>query len=292
MCTISVIVPTYNRSSTLSVAINSVLCQTYEDFELIIVDDGSTDKTEELVNAYIDPRIIYCHNTRKKGAPGARNTGLLKAKGDYVVFFDSDNYMHPDFLSKLHAEIVSKGIDVCSSFSNVIDHTTKKKVGEFNWVCNGDITRKILTWESYADNSSTMIRRQKVLDIGLLDEDCPAMQEWDTHIRLSKICTYSTVKECLIDYYVGGEDTISKNKRKEANGRMFIMKKFQREFKQASEAYLNCGRNTMRFISQVEDRKYRIRARWNLYMIAPALFKEHVYSWLYAKLESIKRIIS
>lgn len=289
---IAVIIPTYNRASSLSVAIDSILSQTYNYFELIIVDDGSTDNTAEIVNAYVDPRIIYCHNTRKKGAPGARNTGLLRAKGDYVVFFDSDNYMHPDFLSKLVAEIESKGCDVCSSFSNVIDYTTQKKVGEFKWVCDGDITRKILTWESYADNSSTMIRRQKVLDIGLLDEDCPAMQEWDTHIRLSKICTYSTVKECLIDYYVGGEDTISKNKRKEANGRMFIMKKFQREFKQTPEAYLNCGRNTMRFISQVDDRKYRIKARWNLYMLAPSLFKEHFLSWVFAKLVTFKRVLS
>lgn len=292
MNTITVIVPTYNRASTLSVAVDSILNQTYEDFELIIVDDGSTDNTEDIINAYVDPRIKYCHNTRKKGAPGARNTGLLKAKGDYVVFFDSDNFMHPEYLSKVIAEIELKGVDVCSSFSNVIDHITKKKVGEFNWVCEGDITRKILTWESYADNSSTMIRRQKVLDIGLLDEDCPAMQEWDTHIRLSKICTYSTVKECLIDYYVGGEDTISKNKRKEANGRMFIMKKFKREFRQAPEAYLNCGRNTMRFIGQVEDKKYRIKARWNLYMLVPTLFKEHLFSWVLAKMVAVKHTLS
>jgi len=89
--TVSVIIPTYNRAHTIGRAIKSVLNQTYQDFEIIVVDDGSTDNTEEVVKSFRDKRIRYIQHKKNKGAAAARNTGIKSAKGKYIAFQDSDD---------------------------------------------------------------------------------------------------------------------------------------------------------------------------------------------------------
>ena len=230
---VSVIVPTYNRGKIINRAIDSIKAQTLKDWECIIVDDHSDDETKSIVAGLIndDKRFLYLINERKKGAPGARNTGVLKAKGKYIVLFDSDNVMHPTFLEKVYNSIVNNNVDGGACFSRIIDEVSGKTIGTFKWVGNGNVYKDVLREKTYFDNSSTIISREKLIDIGLLDENCPSYQEWDTHIRLSRHCTYITIKEELIDYYRGGSDTISKSKIRAIKGRLFIYRKFRDEFK-------------------------------------------------------------
>jgi glycosyltransferase involved in cell wall biosynthesis len=94
----SIIVPTYNRAHFLPKAIESVLSQTFEDWELVIVDDGSTDTTREVVLAYQDPRIVYIYQENQERS-AARNHGISKAKGEYICFLDSDDYYLPEKLA-------------------------------------------------------------------------------------------------------------------------------------------------------------------------------------------------
>jgi len=95
---ITVITPTYNRANLLPRAIKSVLDQTYQNFELIIVDDGSTDNTEEVVRTFFDERIKYFKHKKNKGVLGARNTGFKLAKGKYIAFLDDDDELFPEAL--------------------------------------------------------------------------------------------------------------------------------------------------------------------------------------------------
>ncbi len=105
----SIVVPTYNRAESISDTIKSVLTQTYPNFELIVVDDGSTDDTEELVKAFSDPRVYYYKKQNaERGA--ARNYGTARAKGDYVTFLDSDDVVYPRLL-----EFAKEDIDKFSS---------------------------------------------------------------------------------------------------------------------------------------------------------------------------------
>ena len=93
---VSVIIPTYNREEYVVKAIDSVLGQKFDDYEFIVVDDGSTDNTKEIVNKYGDMiRYIYQHNS---GVSAARNTGIKLAKGEWVAFLDSDDEWRPDYL--------------------------------------------------------------------------------------------------------------------------------------------------------------------------------------------------
>ncbi|WP_262370105.1 glycosyltransferase family 2 protein [Dictyoglomus thermophilum] len=107
---VSIIIPTYNRERLLPRAIESVRRQTYKNWELLIIDDRSTDNTEILVKKYIslDDRIIYLKNERKKGPAGARNFGILNSKGKYIAFLDSD-----DEWSEIHLE---ESIDVLKNY--------------------------------------------------------------------------------------------------------------------------------------------------------------------------------
>jgi len=98
--TISVIIPTYNRANFIDVAIKSVLNQSYQDFEIIIVDDGSTDNTEEIVKNFNDFRINYFFHKFNQGISAARNTGIKACQGKYIAFLDSDDEWLPEKLDK------------------------------------------------------------------------------------------------------------------------------------------------------------------------------------------------
>ena len=96
---VSVIISTYNRANLLPRAVNSILAQTYTDFELIIVDDGSTDGTDEVILQFSDSRIRYVRHETNRGAAATRNTGIAHAKGEYIAFLDDDDECTPNRLA-------------------------------------------------------------------------------------------------------------------------------------------------------------------------------------------------
>lgn len=108
----SIIIPTYNRAAFLPKAIDSVLAQTYSDWELIIVDDGSTDNTSEIVGRYTDTRIRYIYQANAERS-AARNKGIMHATGKYVCFMDSDTYMKPERLALLSEVLGKKDTIAC-----------------------------------------------------------------------------------------------------------------------------------------------------------------------------------
>lgn len=120
----SIILPTYNRAHLLSKAIESVLAQTFTDWELVIVDDGSTDNTKELVTAYADDRIRYIYQENQERS-AARNNGIKQSRGAYICFLDSDDYFLKDKLLRFHE--VSHGMETTKLF---YDAMAFEKVGE------------------------------------------------------------------------------------------------------------------------------------------------------------------
>lgn len=101
---VSIVLPTYNRAHILKRAVDSILAQTYPYFELLIIDDGSTDGTKELIESYQDDRIRYYYAGLNQGAAAARNFGIARAECDYIAFEDSDDMWYPAKLEKqMHA---------------------------------------------------------------------------------------------------------------------------------------------------------------------------------------------
>ena len=229
---ISIIIPTYNRAATIGKTIDSFIAQDYKDWEMLVVDDHSTDNTKEVIEDYHkrDSRIHYLLNERKKGAQGARNTGILHAKADWVVLFDSDDIVYPNFLSRMVAEIDNQTDIITCYARKVWVDGSQTKLEE--WGGEGNIERMMLKSWAYINFDDCIFRKSKLLEIGLLDEDCPCMQEWDTHIRLSRVCTYKQIKEPLLDYMWGAEDAISYGKQKNKNGYCYVMNRNKTRWKE------------------------------------------------------------
>lgn len=113
---VTIIMPVYNTGEYLKDSIESLLRQTYREFELICVDDGSKDAlTLELLENYesIDKRVQVIHLPENKGAAESRNIGLELVRGEYVIFLDADDWFDEDMLQKMHAALVSSGVDMC-----------------------------------------------------------------------------------------------------------------------------------------------------------------------------------
>lgn len=230
---ISIIIPTYNRESIISKTLDSIEIQTYQEWECIVVDDYSTDNTQGIVEGYVekDSRFKYMLNECKKGAQGARNTGLYNSTSDWVFFFDSDNQLQPDCLLELVSGIRGN-VDVVQCFSRVINIEDGEVEKYFSWCNYGNIRDHLFTGTAYVDFNHSIIRKSKLLEIGGLDENCPSMQEWDTHMRLSKTATYNTIEKVLVDYFVGAQDAISTDNKKAVKGRLYNLEKFLPDWQQ------------------------------------------------------------
>ena len=229
---VSYVIPTYNREQVLPRTLDSILAQTYREWECIIVDDGSHDGSMDVAARYAkkDKRFKVLSNIFHKGAQGARNTGILAADGEWICLFDSDDLMYPNYLEKMAAAIAdSTDVVVCKAL--IRNAQTGKDQGRLDQIFSDNMHKDLLREKKYVAYDVTLIRKEKLISIGLLDEKCPSMQEWDTHIRLSKTANYETIDESLCEWYSGGEDAISTSQSRHIAGRLYIYHKHRWDFR-------------------------------------------------------------
>lgn len=222
------------------------------NWECILVDDHSTDQAAEICQKYveIDQRFKYTLNQRSKGAPGARNTGVELAKGEYIYFFDSDNLLHKNALLTIEQTLASRICDVLVFFGRVVNEQGKR-VNDFHWKCKGNIQNDLINGKTYVDNNLSVIRKECIETIGLTDEAVPSYQEWDTHLRLSENCSYHTLEEELIDYIKWESDTISSNVERSIEGFLYVLEKHASLFSKHENALLS-------FCMQIEELSKKI----------------------------------
>ena len=123
------------------------------------------------------------------------------------------------------------------------------------------------------------MRKEKLIQIGLLDEDCPSMQEWDTHLRLSNIAKYTTLQEPLLDYSLNGADAITSDKRREVAGRMYILQKFIQEWREDKIVLQNFLIQICMYIHSCKSFKYQVKATWQLLKIEPRVVSAIFIFW-------------
>lgn len=213
--TVSIIVTTYNRADLLPRAIESILNQTYKDFELIIVDDGSMDNTEKVMKEFQekDSRIKYVYQ-ENKGWASALNKGLSFAQGEYVAFLDSDDEWLPGKLEKqieVFKNNLSVGLVTCWAF-RIFENRKKKKlfktykgtIEKKNWCCFFK-TNGIISF-------STIIMKRKVFDtIGSFDIKLKAAVDLDFYIRILNKFDIYFLSIPLVNYYESQESLSKKN---------------------------------------------------------------------------------
>ena len=196
MPSVSVIVPTYNREHFLQKCIESVLSQSFKDFELIVVDDGSTDKTEDILKRYEDK--LHYIKQEQKGPSSARNTGMQYSSGEWICFLDSDDLWLPGKLAtqmKFFAE--NQDIKVC--YTEEIWYRKNKRVNpaKKHQKYSGWIYQKMLPL-CIISPSSVMIHHSVLKLIGTFDEELPACEDYELWLRIGAGYPIYLLQEQLI----------------------------------------------------------------------------------------------
>jgi glycosyltransferase involved in cell wall biosynthesis len=201
---VSVVIPTYNRHKFLHSAIASVLNQTFQDFEVIVVDDASKDETPAVVSSLSDKRVIYVRHPTNRGGSAARNTGILRANARYVALLDDDDEWLPDKL-KMQVDLLDNTdskVGVIYTGYDTVDRITGMVLGRQVPRRRGDLSEALLSENCLGGASSVLLRRECFEQVGLFDESLPSFQDYDMWIRISTVFHFDYVQDALLRYYV------------------------------------------------------------------------------------------
>lgn len=196
--TVSVVIPTYNREKIISTALESVLAQTYTDYEIIVIDDGSTDSTRDLIRSYADRQVHYFYQDNK-GIAGARNAGIRTCSGAHIAFLDSDDYWLPGKLEQqmaLFDQDPEYGLvaSCCASVRYDGSFRATNRSGK-----SGRVLRELFI-KNYIRTSAAVVTRQCLEKVGLFDESLKECEEYDLWLRIAAEYPIGFINEPLAVY--------------------------------------------------------------------------------------------
>ena len=282
---VSVIIPTYNRGNTIKKAIESVLNQTYDNLEVIVVDDGSLDDTKNIVKAICDSRVKYVFQNNN-GACAARNKGIELAKGEYIAFQDSDDYWYPQKIeTQLKALEAKKGDIIISFFCRHNSDGSCKILPEIE---AGAISKRKIEIEPRV-STQTILARKEVFQRIKFDARVPRFQDYEWSLRAAKEFTFYIPQKPLVDVYVQ-TDSITNNSEKKFKAYEYMIDKYHDDMEVLPVLLDRLAFfKAMDGINDVEllKRKYKIeknRKNFLKYIMA----RIHVYS-LYNKIRNSKK---
>ncbi|MBD2594105.1 glycosyltransferase [Nostoc spongiaeforme FACHB-130] len=212
---ISVIIPTYNSEETIKTTIDSVLSQSFTDFELIVINDGSTDSTLDVVSQIQDSRLKV-FSFENAGGNVSRNRGLKQAVGEFVSFLDADDVWTSDKLVS-QLEVLQDNIDarIAYSWTDYIDENGKFLVSGSHITVNGDVYERLLVSNFLENGSNPLIYREALIELGGFDESLSAAQDWDMWLRLATKYSFVCVPKVQILYRVSANSLSSNLVRQE-----------------------------------------------------------------------------
>ena len=220
----SVVMPTFNRSNKISQTIESVLNQTFRNYEFIIVDDGSTDQTEEVVSRYTlkDPRIKYIKTKNWGGPARPRNIGIKASKGSYVSFLDDDDIWYKNKLEVVNKYILGHPNAILFCHDEDFKVNNLKKRTYYNGPFSDNIYETLLFDRNNISPSASVVKKEIILEVGGFSEDRSFIyvDDYDLWIRLSTLGKFVHIPDVLGQYIVESDgDNISFNpvKYTEAN---------------------------------------------------------------------------
>jgi glycosyltransferase involved in cell wall biosynthesis len=211
---VSVVITCYNYARYLAQSIESVLSQTYQDYEIIVVNDGSTDDTDEVVSGYLsDSRIQYISQANM-GQAGAKNAGIERSTGECVAFLDADDFWHKDKLEKQLPLLSNEKVGVVYTVAQHVDeigrHVNSKPTRKYLRPKSGFVYKDLL-FDNFVPFSSSIVRKRCLEVCGLFDETLSMGIDWDLWLRISPRYEFCYVDEALLFYRVGHTGQMSKN---------------------------------------------------------------------------------
>ena len=216
---INVVIPTYNRENKIKKCIESVLNQTYQNIELIIVDDGSIDNTASVIEDIHDSRIKYVYQPNA-GACVARNSGIKMAKGNYIALQDSDDEWLPEKLEIQMKAMEEKNADVVISKLNR-KFANSDKITIIPKRISGEVH---ITDDFYGCGTQTILAKKEVFDDCLFDREFPRLQDFEWMYRVLQKYKVYCVDTPLVNYYIGDDSIVSNPEKRYQATELFLKK--------------------------------------------------------------------
>ncbi|MFC1532860.1 glycosyltransferase family 2 protein [Thermodesulfobacteriota bacterium] len=212
MTKVSVIIPTFNRSEKVSVAISSVLCQTFTDFEIIVIDDGSVDGSSDSL-AQFQGKIMLVRHQKNLGVSAARNNGIKASQSPLIAFLDSDDYWMPEKLGTQVRFFKEKPETVaCQTDELWIRNGVRVNPRRKHLKPSGDIFEPSLKL-CLVSPSAVMLRRSLLDEVGLFDEDLPVCEDYDLWLRISCRYPIHLIDKKLVAKEGGSPDQLSSSRK-------------------------------------------------------------------------------
>ncbi|ELZ56307.1 MULTISPECIES: glycosyltransferase family 2 protein [unclassified Haloferax] len=226
--TVSVIIPTYNRPEKLLRAVNSVLEQTYQDIEIIVINDFPEQDVSEVLPDYESVRCIQ--HKQNRGAPVARNNGIQSSNGEFIALLDDDDAWKPQKLEKQieYIKSASSSVGLVYAGREIIYSDGKKDVEISN---NDGWVHQELLKKNFIPSETPIIRAECFDCVGLFDPDLPSCQDYDLWLRIAKEYKVGVLEQPLAIAFRDHEDRISNNMNKKYTGHRMLIKKHNDDFK-------------------------------------------------------------
>lgn len=287
---VSVVIPTYGRGGRLLDAVRSVLDQSYENIELLVVDDGSPKPVVDQLEEFQFERLAsveFLRHEENRGANAARNTGIRLASGDYIAFLDDDDRWEEEKIGRQVEAFNDAGPDVGVVYTWLgVERAGRTEVQRPS--SNGDVLEDLIRGANFGQFSSIMVDRSAVAAAGLTDERFPIWQDREWFFRLATHCKFEVVPEPLTIRRKGHDDQISSSFEKQADVAypLFLSKhrstaaergqRYERLF--VSSLRLSLGKTAL------SCNQYSEARRWFLLSVAAYPFRRDSYPYLLATL--------
>lgn len=226
---VSILVPTYNRAGVLGRTIDSILAQTFTDYELVVVDDGSTDETRSVIEGYMKEGGVTYVYQKNRGVAEARNTGVASSRGEYVAFCDSDDFWLPQKLEK-QMSLFTEQTALVFSNAYLLSADSRKQVRSYDLIVphRGEVYGDLLK-KNFITTSSVVVRKL-LLNEPFFGTVC---EDWKMWLAVARKGLFDFVEEPLIYYYEHNQG-LSKSKARLIESRVGIRKEEYRALDKTS----------------------------------------------------------
>ncbi len=233
---VSILLPTYNDASHIVKSLESVLSQSYENWELIIIDDASTDNSNELINKTIEnnSKVKYILNKENQGIVKSLNIGLKSANGSLIARIDGDDIWNDkNKLSKqVQFLIKNKNHILVGTFAQRIDESGKI-IDNLTYPTDDDEIRKYILIENCFVHSSVLFRKKAAMELGAYSEDLKFAEDYDLWLRMGKIGKIANIPLSMVQYRYSNEGISQKNKKQQIQNSITIVLKYKSEYPKA-----------------------------------------------------------
>ncbi len=228
---VSIILPTYNCANFLPDSLGSILLQTYGSYEIVVVDDGSTDNTKEVLDPFMG-KIKYINLEQNKGLPVARNIGIRSAQGRYIAFIDADDLWFPEKLQTdiEHFQRYPEVGMVYSKHINVDEKGTFINRGTKRRLPSGNIFIQLFSEQNFITTSTVVVKKEVFETAGLFDEQFFNCQDWDMWLRTAFYFKVAGINEFLVKYR-HNPNSLSKNYQRVLKHQKMVIDKIYTVFK-------------------------------------------------------------